>query len=130
MLPRAVLNRVGVSISWLCRDGLGNAWVGLLHCLPIAKIPGLQFFDNDAIYDGELAASRLTAGGMSGVQGHLLKLCLEPPAILVIAVYQDNDLMVCRNPLCISLQARGQVLQELILTMKSAYFELYTTQNH
>ena len=67
MLPGPALNRVGVSISWLFRNGRPDLRVGVFHRLPIAKIPGLQFFDNDAIQDSELAASRLTAGGKTGV---------------------------------------------------------------
>ncbi len=130
MLPGTALNRVGVLISWLFWDELGNAWVGLPHCLPIAEVPSLQLFNNDAIYDGELTASRLTAGGKTDIQGHLFELRLKFFAILVVTVYQDNDFMVCRNPLCISLQARGKVLQELIFILKSAYVELCTAQNH
>ena len=76
MLPGSALNRVGVSVSLLSRNGRRNSGVGVLHCLPVSEVPGLQFFDNDAIYNGELAASRLTTGRKTGVQSNLFQLCL------------------------------------------------------
>jgi len=128
MLPGSSLNRNGTSISWLLWNGGPDLWVGALHRLPIAEIPGLQFFNNDAIYDSKLAVSRLGAGGQAGGYCHLFESRFESQALFAVMVHEDDDPMVGGYLMGIPFQARGQTFQELVFILKGVNGELRIAQ--
>lgn len=100
-LPSAPGDGIGFAKSLAISHRCSYTRIRFTDCLPIAKVPGLELLDGDAIDKLALGTASNSSRPQPGPLGYVFQLGLERPTVVVIAVHDDQYAPIPRQPCCI-----------------------------